>query len=148
MFSAWSNLCLQDMLKTRTALPISEVKNDILQHLKERDVLVVCGETGSGKTTQVLSFCSLSFDFCSLIALFAEFIFQLTVESFLTDTLFQVPQFILDDMIESGRGGYCNIICTQPRRIAVSNSVLRCVAFRDSLFSSYWPFYLWNDYIS
>ncbi|RID44875.1 hypothetical protein BRARA_I01640 [Brassica rapa] len=71
----------KDMLKTRTALPISEVKNDILQHLKERDVLVVCGETGSGKTTQV-------------------------------------PQFILDDMIESGRGGYCNIICTQPRRIA------------------------------
>ncbi|XP_018457664.2 LOW QUALITY PROTEIN: DExH-box ATP-dependent RNA helicase DExH7, chloroplastic [Raphanus sativus] len=71
----------RDMLKTRTALPISEVKNDILQHLKERDVLVVCGETGSGKTTQV-------------------------------------PQFILDDMIESGRGGHCNIICTQPRRIA------------------------------
>ncbi|CAA7028259.1 unnamed protein product [Microthlaspi erraticum] len=71
----------KDMLRTRTALPISEVKNDILQHLKERDVLVVCGETGSGKTTQV-------------------------------------PQFILDDMIESGQGGYCNIICTQPRRIA------------------------------
>uniref|UniRef100_A0A1J3CC48 RNA helicase n=1 Tax=Noccaea caerulescens TaxID=107243 RepID=A0A1J3CC48_NOCCA len=71
----------KDMLKTRNALPISEVKNDILQHLKERDVLVVCGETGSGKTTQV-------------------------------------PQFILDDMIESGHGGHCNIICTQPRRIA------------------------------
>lgn len=32
----------------------------------------------------------------------------------------QVPQFILDDMIEAGRGGHCNIICTQPRRIAVS----------------------------
>ncbi|CAH2047176.1 unnamed protein product, partial [Thlaspi arvense] len=61
---------------------ISEVKNDILHHLKEKDVLVVCGETGSGKTTQV-------------------------------------PQFILDDMIDSGHGGYCNIICTQPRRIAV-----------------------------
>ncbi|CAE5962523.1 unnamed protein product [Arabidopsis arenosa] len=71
----------KDMLKTRTALPISEVKNGILQHLKEKDVLVVCGETGSGKTTQV-------------------------------------PQFILDDMIDSGHGGYCNIICTQPRRIA------------------------------
>ncbi|KAL9309993.1 DExH-box ATP-dependent RNA helicase DExH7 [Arabidopsis thaliana] len=71
----------KDMLKTRTALPISEVMNGILQHLKEKDVLVVCGETGSGKTTQV-------------------------------------PQFILDDMIDSGHGGYCNIICTQPRRIA------------------------------
>ncbi|KAK1568774.1 hypothetical protein Q3G72_028504 [Acer saccharum] len=71
----------KDMLKTRDTLPISVLKGDILQLLKENNVLVVCGETGSGKTTQV-------------------------------------PQFILDDMIESGCGGYCNIICTQPRRIA------------------------------
>ncbi|XP_039015432.1 DExH-box ATP-dependent RNA helicase DExH7, chloroplastic-like [Hibiscus syriacus] len=71
----------KEMLKTRAALPIAALKNDILQLLKENDVLVVCGETGSGKTTQV-------------------------------------PQFILDDMIESGYGGDCNIICTQPRRIA------------------------------
>ncbi|KAL5787272.1 hypothetical protein ACOSP7_004221 [Xanthoceras sorbifolium] len=71
----------KDMLKTRDALPISVLKGDILQLLKDNNVLVVCGETGSGKTTQV-------------------------------------PQFILDDMIESGSGGYCNIICTQPRRIA------------------------------
>ncbi|KAG5384505.1 hypothetical protein IGI04_035975 [Brassica rapa subsp. trilocularis] len=56
---------------------IRNKKNDILHHLKEKDVLVVCGETGSGKTTQV-------------------------------------PQYILDDMIDSGHGGYCNIICTQP----------------------------------
>lgn len=33
----------------------------------------------------------------------------------------QVPQYILDDMIEAGLGGDCNIICTQPRRIAVSS---------------------------
>ena len=30
----------------------------------------------------------------------------------------QVPQFLLDDMIEKGQGGSCNIITTQPRRIA------------------------------
>ncbi|GAY56848.1 hypothetical protein CUMW_175060 [Citrus unshiu] len=72
----------KDMSKTRAALPIATLKSDILQLLKEKDVLVVCGETGSGKTTQV-------------------------------------PQFILDDMIESGHGGHCNIICTQPRRIAM-----------------------------
>ncbi|KAK7348503.1 hypothetical protein VNO80_23061 [Phaseolus coccineus] len=71
----------QDMLNLRATLPIAARKGDILQLLKEHDVLVVCGETGSGKTTQV-------------------------------------PQFVLDDMIESGHGGYCNIICTQPRRIA------------------------------
>ncbi|KAL6964433.1 RNA helicase [Sarracenia purpurea var. burkii] len=69
------------MLDFRDALPIAALKGDILRLLKENNVLVVCGETGSGKTTQV-------------------------------------PQYILDDMIEAGRGGYCNIICTQPRRIA------------------------------
>ncbi|XP_041014528.1 DExH-box ATP-dependent RNA helicase DExH7, chloroplastic isoform X1 [Juglans microcarpa x Juglans regia] len=71
----------KEMLKTRAALPIAALKGEILQLLKENNVLVVCGETGSGKTTQV-------------------------------------PQFILDDMVESGFGGQCNIICTQPRRIA------------------------------
>lgn len=71
----------REMLKTRSALPIASMQNEILQLVKENSVLVVCGETGSGKTTQV-------------------------------------PQFILDDMIESGSGGHCNIVCTQPRRIA------------------------------
>ncbi|XP_056162727.1 DExH-box ATP-dependent RNA helicase DExH7, chloroplastic-like isoform X3 [Syzygium oleosum] len=71
----------KEMLRARAALPIAASKNEILQLLKENNVLVVCGETGSGKTTQV-------------------------------------PQYILDDMIESGCGGCCNIICTQPRRIA------------------------------
>ncbi|XP_010065338.2 DExH-box ATP-dependent RNA helicase DExH7, chloroplastic isoform X1 [Eucalyptus grandis] len=71
----------KEMLRARAALPIAASKSEILQLLRENNVLVVCGETGSGKTTQV-------------------------------------PQFILDDMIESGSGGYCNIICTQPRRIA------------------------------
>ena len=41
------------MLKTRAALPIAQLKGDILKLLKENNVLVVCGETGSGKTTQV-----------------------------------------------------------------------------------------------
>ncbi|KAJ8755628.1 hypothetical protein K2173_022223 [Erythroxylum novogranatense] len=71
----------KEILTSRTSLPISGLKDDILKTLREKDVVVVCGETGSGKTTQV-------------------------------------PQFILDDMIESGNGGFCNIICTQPRRIA------------------------------
>ncbi|KAI3497504.1 hypothetical protein L1887_40163 [Cichorium endivia] len=71
----------EDMLKIRNALPIAELKGEILHLLKDNDVLVICGETGCGKTTQV-------------------------------------PQFILDDMIEGGHGGICNIVCTQPRRIA------------------------------
>uniref|UniRef100_S4RGX7 RNA helicase n=1 Tax=Petromyzon marinus TaxID=7757 RepID=S4RGX7_PETMA len=30
----------------------------------------------------------------------------------------QVPQFILDDQIERGKGSACRIVCTQPRRIS------------------------------
>ena len=30
----------------------------------------------------------------------------------------QVCQFILDDYIGSGQGAYCNVVCTQPRRIS------------------------------
>lgn len=44
-------------------------------------VIVISGETGCGKTTQL-------------------------------------PQYIIESEIESGRGAFCNIICTQPRRIS------------------------------
>ncbi|URE11554.1 HA2 [Musa troglodytarum] len=82
------------ILEARDSLPISKLKSNILQLLVGNDVIVVCGETGCGKTTQV-------------------------------------PQFILDDMIQSGLGGYCNIVCTQPRRLAAISvaervSVERC----------------------
>jgi small subunit ribosomal protein S24e len=30
----------------------------------------------------------------------------------------QIPQLILDDYIQRGQGAHCNILCTQPRRIA------------------------------
>ena len=39
----------------------------------------------------------------------------------------QVPQILLDNAIKEGRGEKCNIICTQPRRIAAT-SVARRVA--------------------
>ncbi|KAK9095923.1 hypothetical protein Sjap_021420 [Stephania japonica] len=71
----------KEMLEARASLPVSKVKDHILHALRENDVIVVCGETGCGKTTQV-------------------------------------PQYILDEKIEEGVGGYCNIVCTQPRRIA------------------------------
>ncbi|KAJ4966079.1 hypothetical protein NE237_017928 [Protea cynaroides] len=83
----------KEMLKVRAALPIAELKSNILQLLKENDVLVVCGETGCGKTTQV-------------------------------------PQFILDDMIEARLGAHCSIICTQPRRIAAISVAERVAAER------------------
>lgn len=39
----------------------------------------------------------------------------------------QVPQILLDEAIENGTGASCNVVCTQPRRIAAT-SVARRVA--------------------
>ena len=43
----------------------------------------------------------------------------------------QVPQIILDAEIRKGTGGNCNIICTQPRRIAATSVAQRVAAERD-----------------
>uniref|UniRef100_A0A7I4CTE9 RNA helicase n=1 Tax=Physcomitrium patens TaxID=3218 RepID=A0A7I4CTE9_PHYPA len=71
----------QAMLELRAGLPMSDLKSELLAKVESNEVVVVGGETGCGKTTQV-------------------------------------PQYILDEMIAAGRGGFCNIVCTQPRRIA------------------------------
>jgi len=43
----------------------------------------------------------------------------------------QVPQILLEDHIASGTGGACNIICTQPRRIAATSVAQRVAVERD-----------------
>lgn len=65
----------------RKSLPAFREKERLLQAIALNQVVVISGETGCGKTTQL-------------------------------------PQYILESEIESGRGAFCNIICTQPRRIS------------------------------
>ena len=43
----------------------------------------------------------------------------------------QVPQILLDDAIRRREGGDCNIICTQPRRIAATSVARRVAAERN-----------------
>lgn len=43
----------------------------------------------------------------------------------------QVPQYLLEHEIEAGRGAGCNIICTQPRRIAAMSVADRVAQERD-----------------
>uniref|UniRef100_A0A7C9ADX3 RNA helicase n=1 Tax=Opuntia streptacantha TaxID=393608 RepID=A0A7C9ADX3_OPUST len=69
------------MLEFRKSLPAFSEKERLLQAIAKNQVIVISGETGCGKTTQL-------------------------------------PQYILESEIESGRGAFCNIICTQPRRIS------------------------------
>ena len=42
----------------------------------------------------------------------------------------QVPQFLLDAAIENGQGAVCNIVCTQPRRIAAISVAERVASER------------------
>lgn len=69
------------MLDFRKSLPAFREKERLLQSIANNQVVVISGETGCGKTTQL-------------------------------------PQYILESEIESGRGAFCSIICTQPRRIS------------------------------
>eukprot|EP00906_Rhabdomonas_costata_P037207 RCo052317 len=67
--------------KQQCALPMERERENILEALRQNQVLVIQSETGAGKTTQV-------------------------------------PQYIAEEMIRSGRGGELNLVCTQPRRIS------------------------------
>ena len=46
----------QRMLKTRQALPIWNFKDDVLEAVEKHQAIIICGETGCGKSTQVPAF--------------------------------------------------------------------------------------------
>lgn len=43
----------------------------------------------------------------------------------------QIPQYLLEDYIRKDKGGFCNIICTQPRRISAVGLATRVAAERS-----------------
>ncbi|KAL8152378.1 hypothetical protein V2J09_010138 [Rumex salicifolius] len=88
-----ANESAKAMLSFREKLPAFNLKSEFLKAVAENQVLVVSGETGCGKTTQL-------------------------------------PQFILEEEIQSLRGTDCNIICTQPRRISAISVAARISAER------------------
>ena len=89
-----SDSTYQKHLRTRETLPMWEAQAELVATVRGAQVVLVVGETGSGKSTQV-------------------------------------PQFILDEHIADGHGSECNIICTQPRRIAAMSLAQRIAAERS-----------------
>eukprot|EP01062_Namystynia_karyoxenos_P064654 TRINITY_DN5767_c0_g3_i1.p1 TRINITY_DN5767_c0_g3~~TRINITY_DN5767_c0_g3_i1.p1 ORF type:complete len:1315 (+),score=391.93 TRINITY_DN5767_c0_g3_i1:64-3945(+) len=71
----------EEMARQRAELPIAAHREELLRLVQHNRCVVVSGETGCGKTTQL-------------------------------------PQFLLEEAMGSGRGGEINIVCTQPRRLS------------------------------
>lgn len=71
-----------ELWSRRQDLPITAFKTSVLAALETHNVVLISGETGCGKSTQV-------------------------------------PQFLLEDMLlTQQQGARCQIVCTQPRRLA------------------------------
>ena len=49
---------LPELQEARLKLPILGMEQEIMEAIQEHDVVVLAGETGCGKTTQVISFCN------------------------------------------------------------------------------------------
>ena len=81
------------MVASRANLPASGSREEVTAAVSAAPVVVLSGETGCGKSTQV-------------------------------------PQFILEQAIEDGRGAETNIVCTQPRRISAIGLAERVAAER------------------
>ncbi|KAJ7597041.1 P-loop containing nucleoside triphosphate hydrolase protein [Mycena floridula] len=79
---------LATMRETRISLPVFTRSDELLEMIRDNDVVICMAATGSGKTTQI-------------------------------------PQIILDAAIEKGEGATCNVLCTQPRRLAALSVAAR-----------------------
>lgn len=55
-FSKSSSPMYREMLKSRETLPIWNFKHQLLKVIEDNQVVIVCGETGCGKSTQVCAF--------------------------------------------------------------------------------------------
>jgi ATP-dependent helicase HrpA len=53
-FSAWPELIFPN------ALPVSERRDELAEAIRKHPIVIVCGETGSGKTTQLPKICALA----------------------------------------------------------------------------------------
>lgn len=85
---------LQERIRFRESLPVAAKKREIMELINENSVVIIRGNTGCGKTTQI-------------------------------------PQFILEDYINSGQGALCNVAVTQPRRISATSVAERIAVERN-----------------
>ena len=76
------------MRAVRAGLPAFASRAAVLEAVSSSQALVICGETGCGKSTQV-------------------------------------PQYLLEEAVQGGRGAACTVLIAQPRRVAAMTAAAR-----------------------
>ena len=104
---------LETLRSKREDLPMNQYRAKVLDIVNSNAVSIIVGATGSGKTSKFSSL--IRFGFGAFYLLF----------------LAQVPQILLEEAIKNGTGANCNIICTQPRRIAATSVAARVAVERN-----------------
>ena len=130
----------QEMLSRRSTLPAYQMKSEILEAIAKHSVVVISGDTGK----HFALFWPSLVDNKNKFNLFCYVLLNFRVLRVITGCgkTTQVPQLVLDDLIEKGKGAECNIIVTQPRRISA-------ISVRNEIYYVVLPFaYVSNRQIS
>ena len=104
---------LSVLRRKRSELPMNQYTAQVLDLVNNNEVSIIVGATGSGKTSR-LSFAP-------------KVNFMLLTNSISA----QVPQILLEEATKSGHAADCNVICTQPRRIAATSVAQRVAVERN-----------------
>ena len=106
-------------------LPIYGLRAHITKVINDNRVMMVSGETGSGKTTQVSD--GMLTDVLVVRSRPESRLRWILFRSCIS--VFQVPQMILDDCQAQNKP--CRIFCTQPRRLSALSVAERVAAERN-----------------
>ena len=116
-----SSPAYKKMLAQRETLPCYMMKEHIAEVIRTNQIVVLSGETGCGKTTQLPQIVRPIFlrappAFCASCV---SFVACAHARHPLSLSAGGIPYSqVLDDLIDRGKGASCNMICTQPRRIS------------------------------
>ena len=121
------------VLAQRGRLPAHQFRQKVIDAVNTHQVVVVSGETGCGKTTQVSLATTgggarTAQQRTPCVTVMPSS--RLSAPPPRGPRCRQVPQFLLENAVSAGRGGSFRLVCTQPRRISAVGVAERVAAER------------------
>ncbi|KAF7187801.1 ATP-dependent DNA/RNA helicase DHX36 [Pseudocercospora fuligena] len=111
--------------RPRLRTPKAVASEQLLQRLKRFEE-----DPAAAKLREIRASLPMSQYSSKVLDLVSDHVYSIVVGATGSGKTTQVPQIILDDAIRQGNGGSCDIICTQPRRLAASSVAQRVAVER------------------